>query len=105
MLRGSAAPSSTSTTNPFVLTTQVVTAGQTLTSSSPYATVVNSASANTINLPASPSNGEVKVVGNVGAGTVTVGYTGRAGATTKTLAQDNSATFQYIAGLNYWIIE
>ncbi|SDV49171.1 hypothetical protein [Chitinasiproducens palmae] len=87
------------------LRSQIVTAATTLTATSPYRTIVNSASAVAITMPASPSIDQTLVVANVGAGSVTVSYTGRSGATTKTLAQDSSATFAYNSTLAYWTIE
>lgn len=84
---------------------QVVTGTTVLSATSPYRTIVNSASASTITLPASPTANDTRVVANVGAGTVTVSYPGRAGASNKTIAQDNSNTFEYNATLGYWTIE
>lgn len=104
MNRGSGMISSPAFTN-LMLGSQVVTAATTLTTSSPYRTLVNSASAVTITLPSTPVSNDTRVVSNVGAGTATVSYTGRAGASTKALTQDNSATFAFNSSLNYWTIE
>lgn len=89
----------------LVLGSQVITAAVTLTSASPYRTIGNSATPFTQALPASPLADETRVFDNVGAGTMTLSYTGRAGATTRALAQDASVTMAYNATLGYWTTE
>lgn len=85
---------------------QVVTAASTtITSASPYRTRVNNASASTVVLTTSATDDETHVIANVGAGTVTVNYPGRTGASTKAIAQDNALTFAFSATLGYWTIE
>jgi hypothetical protein len=104
-LRGVASGQAASPTPAGVLTSQVVTGSTTLTSASPYRVIVNSASASTVTFPTSPVANEIHVVTNVGTGLVTVSYTGRAGTTTKTIAQDNANAFAYNAQLKYWTLE
>jgi len=88
-----------------MLGSQIVTGNITLTSASPYRTIVNSASAVTVTLPAvSSSANDTRVVTNVGAGTVTVSGAFRSG-TTKTIAQDNAITFAANTVLSYWTTE
>lgn len=84
---------------------QIVTTSTVLTQTSPYRTIVNSASGTTITLPSPATANDTRVVTNVGAGTVSVSYTGRIGATTKSIAQDNANTFAWNATLGYWTLE
>lgn len=84
---------------------QIVTASTTLTSTSPYRTIVNSASDTTITVPASPINDETRVIANVGAGTATVSYAGFSGAATRALAQGSAVTMAYNKTLGYWTTE
>lgn len=91
--------------NLFTLKSQIYTANATLTSSSPYRSIANNASGITIALPSSPTADETRVCSNVGAGSLTVTYTGRSGASTKVIAQDNAQTFAFNSTLGYWTLE
>lgn len=84
---------------------QVVTGTTALAQNSPYRTIVNSASPSTITLPVTPTPNDTRVVVNVGAGSVSVSYPGRTGASIKTIAQDNANVFAYNAQLGYWTLE
>jgi hypothetical protein len=67
--------------------------------------IVNSASARTITLPASPSAGNVVFIKNAGAGTVTVARNGsniNSTADNGSLATDAAATLVYVDGTIGW---
>lgn len=76
-----------------------------LTSSSPYRSIANSASAVGITVATTPKADETRVFTNVGVGTLTVNYNGRTGATAKAVAQDNAITLAFNSTLNYWTME
>lgn len=87
------------------LGSQVITGAVTLTSASPYRTIGDSATPFTQAVPASPLADETRVFTNVGAGTMTVSYTGRTGASTRALAQDAAVTMAFNSTLAYWTTE
>jgi len=82
---------------------QNVTGSTVLTTTSPYRTVVNSATPCTITLPTSPTANDTRVIANVGAGSVTVSGPFRSG--TVSIAQDNARTFAWNPSLTYWTFE
>lgn len=88
---------------PLLLASQVVMQSTVLTSASPYRTIVNSATATTQTLPASPIADETRVITNVGTGAATVSYIGPgAVAASVVIAPFNTRTFAFNAQLGYW---
>jgi hypothetical protein len=86
------------------LDSKIITGAYTLANSSePFNIIGNSASPFTVTMHSSPEHGEQRCFNNVGAGTMTVSYTGRTGTISKALAQDNAVTLQFNSTLNYWV--
>jgi hypothetical protein len=82
------------------------TSGTTLANpSAPSTTEWTGAGAGTITVEAAPEDGQVRIFVNSASAAVsfTVNYTGRAGASTLVLSQDQCGILQYNATGGYWM--